>query len=180
MDYTTDASLKWSTINSAVNTNCSLITNSSEGYSPPFLVTPVVTAFHIIVAFTGIYVIGVNILVIDVYLTSSRLHTTTFLIMARMALSDIIAGMFIPAAKIWVLIYETIHCHGLPYNMHQNIHWVLLAFPLFLSRLHLVLISVDRYFSIVHPTPTPPPPSPPTPPPSDAPFSCVYFYLYYI
>ena len=151
MDYTTDSSLEWSANHSAVNTNCSLITNSSEGYSLPFLVTPVVTAFHIIMAIAGIYVIGVNILVIEIYLTSSRLHTTTFLIIASMALTDITAGLFIPAAKIWVLIYETIHCHGLPY-LHRNIHWVLQVFPIILSRLHLVLIAVDRYLSIVHPT----------------------------
>ena len=124
--------------------------NTNAGRPPPMIDYPtfkkevviVSCTFYVIIAFLA--VLG-NGLVVGSFIRHSRLRTITNYFVVSLSVADILVGII--SIPIWIsmLLYSS----GGP--TIQTVYYVLDLFAGSCSILHLVAISLERYFAVVYP-----------------------------
>ena len=101
---------------------------------------------HSVLTVLGVFIILVNLIIIQAYRTNRKLHNATFLCLASLALADILTGVMVPLSKL--ILHLTID-QMTPFI--QVIAWIMQFFPMLVSRLHLLCIAFERFVATNYP-----------------------------
>ena len=124
--------------------------NPSAARPPPMIDHPsfkreaviVSCTFYVLIAFLAVFGNG---LVVASFIRNSRLRTITNYFVVSLAVADILVGVV--SIPIWIsmLLYSSGGC------TLQDVYYVLDLFAGTCSILHLVTISLERFFAVVYP-----------------------------
>ena len=118
--------------------------------TPPTKPSMLKIMITVVMAIAGGFIVTANSLIVHIYRSNKSLHTSTFQIVASLAIADIITGFSIPGSKIWEHSYEALY-HKESTLVHRKLQWFCLMMPTAVSRTHILLVAIERLLSAKFP-----------------------------
>ena len=133
-----------------INITESTFTFTTDYEAPPTKIPTLKLVATVVMAIAGGFIVTANSLIVHIYRRNKSLHTSTFQIVASLAIADIITGISIPGSKIWEYSYKALYHKELT-TEHKKLQFFCLMLPMAVSRTHILLVAIERYLLVKFP-----------------------------